>query len=156
MAVFFCPLEAYHALKNEHPRRRIDFTIDPGMLCKMLDFPVDKAFMSKAVTKYTHMTGYRHVICDDTIEDFVQVFFKYTGLEERALDSLLDTTQRVLHSWPELREEEMPQLVAAAIMHYFFLLNGRDPDKDFYNKIAKNREAVVKLCSKIGMRDAGM
>lgn len=156
MAIFFCALQAYHSLKNEFPRRRIDFTIDPGMLCNSLGFPADKAFMRNAVIEYTHATGYRHVICEDTIEDFVQVFFQYAGLEKSAQELLLDSTDRVLQSWPELREEEMPQLAAAAIMRYFFLINGRDPEKDFYTKIAKNRDAVIKLCNKIGMRNTGM
>lgn len=159
LVIFFCVYEAYRSLKLEkigEPSARLAYTIDPMMLYQDLKFkPRPKKiskFMNDAYKAYGLGMGYTPVVVYNTVEEFVHVFFEYTGLEIQSLTVLIVMTRRIMQKDPSLANR-FPQKVAAAIIAYYFDTISSKPPDNFYDRIVKTPSMISDLKSVINKID---
>jgi len=150
LVIFFCVYEAYRSLKKENngdPVARVAYTVDPAMVYRDLCMKPRKklgSFMNKAYKDFGLGKGYRPVQVVNTAEEFVYVFFEYTTLEQQSLGDIIILTRRIMAADPYLINH-LPQMMAAAIISYYFdTISARLP-QSFYTDIMKTPSMLSDL-----------
>jgi hypothetical protein len=137
--IFCC---AFYAYKE----RKIPF--DPKELAKKVGIGINE--ISKALSQFTRNFNYTMINYRYTAIDFINYYQPFTGLADENLSDIIRLANEILEKDRKLNDQ-FPQMVAAAIISYYMMINGIQKNGDFMKKIGKTEIALNPLIDSIGI-----